>query len=107
LEYAGDAGDFITARITKLHSGNFDDLVPGVEAGRLEIDDDAEPAVVAGWRRRRHTRDEAATRAYSYLLSDEGVIGVMAVITLMLGCVVMLTCMFAYPEVTEAFGFAG
>jgi len=37
-----------------------------------------------------------------YLTSEEGTCGVMTVIVLALGCVVMLTCMVAYPEVSEA-----
>jgi hypothetical protein len=56
---------------------------------------------------REATMNFALTRAYSRLLGDEGVIGIMTVIALMLGCAVMLTCMFAYPEVAEALGLAG
>ena len=42
-----------------------------------------------------------------YVTSEEGTCGVMTVIVLALGCVVMLTCLTSYPEIAEAFAFAG
>jgi hypothetical protein len=44
---------------------------------------------------------------YQYLASDEGVIGIMTVTVLMLGCGAMITCMIAYPEVIEALRLGG
>jgi hypothetical protein len=51
--------------------------------------------------------NSAMTATYDYMTSEEGACGVMTVIVLALACVVMLTCMISYPEVAEAFGFAG
>ena len=51
--------------------------------------------------------NEALTTAYSYVISKEGVCGVMTIIVLALACVVMLTCMNSYPELIAAFELAG
>jgi hypothetical protein len=51
--------------------------------------------------------NDALATTYNYLTSEEGSCGVMTVIVLALGCLVMLTCMISYPEVSEAFAFGG
>lgn len=51
--------------------------------------------------------NDTLTTAYNYVMSEEGACGVMTVVVLVLGCVVMLTCMMSYPEVSETFAFSG
>ena len=50
--------------------------------------------------------NDALTRGYNYLLTDEGIAGIMTIPVLALACVVMLTCMISYPEVASAVALA-
>ena len=49
----------------------------------------------------------ALKTTYGYLMGEEGSVGIMTVIVLVLAGVVMLTCMISYPGLAEAFGVAG
>ena len=50
---------------------------------------------------------QALKTAYSYMMSEEGSVGIMTVIVLVLACVVMLTFMIFNLGLAEAFGVAG
>ena len=59
LENARDANDLIAVRVAEFYHGHLDDFVlAGVKAGRLEVDDDRDFAVVTGRHGRRQPRDE-------------------------------------------------
>ena len=49
----------------------------------------------------------ALKTTYGYLMGEEGRVGIMTVIVLVLACVVMLTFMIFNLGLAEAFGVAG
>ncbi|HEY5126658.1 MAG TPA: hypothetical protein VIJ35_05065 [Bradyrhizobium sp.] len=61
MEKVGDASDLTAVRIAEFDYGHFDDFVPSdIEACGLEIDDDPDLAVAAGWRGGGLPRDKTA-----------------------------------------------
>jgi hypothetical protein len=44
----------------------------------------------------------ALKTTYGYLMGEEGGVGIMTVIVLVLACIVMLTCMISYLGLAEA-----
>lgn len=44
---------------------------------------------------------------YSYLISDEGIVGAATMSVLIFACLVMVKCLIAYPELIPVLAFEG